>query len=716
MDRENKKILLENRYELIEKIGSGGMAHVYKAKCHRLNRFVAVKILKSEHTTNADFIKKFNDEAKSAASLTHPNIVSVYDVGCENDIHFIVMEYIDGITLKELIEKKRTLKWKDAMIITKQIVSAIEAAHKLHIVHRDIKPHNIMMTRDGVAKVTDFGIAKAVSDSTIQVSESNMGSVHYLSPEQARGGYVDDRSDLYSIGITLYEMLTGTVPFDGDSSVSVAMKHINETIIPPIEINKNIPVGVNDFVVKATRKDPRQRYQTATEMLADIAVVILSPHTHLMSADENQNSSMNSINSNYSPGGPRKFDKPKKTVNNKPSRIDSIDVGNFAKNTIAIVTSLLISIVILVISASVLLNRIDILNEKEYSVESFVGMNVNEIEKALRAKGFEVTREYVPDDKVEPFTILSQQPEAGIVKKGAKFTFIVSSAVDNYPVKNYRNNTDLRLINEDFKGTDVEIKVVEMYSETVEKGRIIGTRPGENEFVKKGDTLIVYRSKGKMFLDMPLTDFSGKTEEEARAILETLGLNVIVKPYIEPESEEEPIDEVPFTNTHEEQEENQESPGDFTPEPSYPNTGVETNPSDENSSEPTPTPTETPDPTLDPNYGKVVAQYPKAGTKVMSGDTVILYMSPIERYRQKVDIVLNYEEDMNISEYFTVKIDVLPNDATRIETIYDGIMHISELPNVFEIDVPSYGHAQVTIYINANLYCKYFLEGPGIKK
>ena len=331
MDRENKKILLGNRYELIEKIGSGGMAHVYKAKCHRLNRFVAVKILKSEHTTNADFIKKFNDEAKSAASLTHPNIVSVYDVGCENDIHFIVMEYIDGITLKELIEKKRTLKWKDAMIITKQIVSAIEAAHKLHIVHRDIKPHNIMMTRDGVAKVTDFGIAKAVSDSTIQVSESNMGSVHYLSPEQARGGYVDDRSDLYSIGITLYEMLTGTVPFDGDSSVSVAMKHINETIIPPIEINKNIPVGVNDFVVKATRKDPRQRYQTATEMLADIAVVILSPHTHLMSADENQNSSMNSINSNYSPGGPRKFDKPKKTVNNKPSRIDSIDVGNFAK-------------------------------------------------------------------------------------------------------------------------------------------------------------------------------------------------------------------------------------------------------------------------------------------------------------------------------------------------------------------------------------------------
>jgi len=701
MDKEIKKVLLGNRYELIEKIGSGGMAHVYKAKCHRLNRYVAVKILKSEYTSNEEFIRKFNNEAKSAASLTHPNIVSVYDVGCENDIHYIVMEYIDGITLKELIEKKKTLKWKDAMIITKQIVSAIEAAHKLHIVHRDIKPHNIMITRDGVAKVTDFGIARAVSDSTIQVGGANMGSVHYLSPEQARGGYVDERSDLYSIGITLYEMLTGTVPFDGDSSVSVAMKHINENIIPPIEINKNIPVGVNDFVVKATRKNPAQRYQTATEMLADIAVVMLSPHTPLITAAKDNGIQPEAGNPANIPQRQTKPEPANELPQGKSSRLDNLDVGAFAKYTAAIVISLVVSMVLMILSLGVLLNRLGYLKEPEYSVESFVGMNINEVEKALKSKGFKVVREYVPDESVEPYTILSQQPEAGIVKRGAQFTFIVSTAVDNYVVRDYRNNTDLRLINEDFKGTDVKIKVVEMFSNTVEKGRIISTRPGANEFIKDGETLVVFRSKGKAYLDMPLTDFTGKTEEEARAILEAMGLNVIIRPYVELEEEVPPPD-----NTTEE-------PG---ASPTEPVTEEETG--EEPGTEPTPenTPSPTPAPTVNPNYGKVMAQYPKPGTKVMNDDTVILYMSPVEHYRDKVNFVLIKENDMNIGEFFTLKMDVQASDGSRIETIYDGILHISELPKIFEIKVPTYGYAEVTLYINANLYCKYRLEGSGIRK
>ena len=226
--------MIDNRYEILEKIGNGGMATVYRAKCHVLNRYVAVKILRDEFTTDSEFIKRFNSEAQSAASLTHPNIVSIYDVGNEDNLYYIVMELIQGKTLKDIITEDGKLSWKWSINVAMQIASALETAHKNNIIHRDIKPHNIIITEDGIAKVTDFGIAKAVSNSTINAFGKTIGSVHYFSPENARGVYKDAKSDLYSLGVVLYEMVTGRVPFDADTPVSVALKHMQEEPIPTI--------------------------------------------------------------------------------------------------------------------------------------------------------------------------------------------------------------------------------------------------------------------------------------------------------------------------------------------------------------------------------------------------------------------------------------------------------------------------------------------------
>ena len=276
MDLEGR--LLSNRYELIEKIGNGGMAKVFKAKDQVLNRYVAVKILRDEFTTDQEFIKRFEAEAQAAASITHPNIVSVYDVGNEGNLYYIVMELIQGKTLKEIIiEEGSALPWKWSINIAIQIASALEVAHKNKIVHRDIKPHNIIITEDGIAKVTDFGIAKAVSNSTITAFGTTIGSVHYFSPEHARGGFTDSKSDLYSLGVVMYEMLTGRVPFDADTPVSVALKHMQEEPKPPIESNEKIPTAVNEIILKAMRKDTNLRYQSASEMLRDLNAALKNP-------------------------------------------------------------------------------------------------------------------------------------------------------------------------------------------------------------------------------------------------------------------------------------------------------------------------------------------------------------------------------------------------------------------------------------------------------
>ena len=268
-------LMVGGRYEILEKIGTGGMSDVYKAKDHKLNRLVAVKILKQEFAENENFVSKFVVEAQAAAGLMHSCIVNVYDVGDENGIHYIVMELVDGITLKKYIERKQRLSVKEAVSIAIQVAMGLEAAHNNHIIHRDIKPQNIMISKEGKVKVTDFGIAKAATSNTI--TSNVMGSVHYTSPEQARGGYSDAKSDIYSLGITLFEMLTGRLPFNGDTTVAIAIKHIQEELPSPRQFNDEIPVSVEKIVLKCCQKSPDRRYQNASELIADLKHSLISP-------------------------------------------------------------------------------------------------------------------------------------------------------------------------------------------------------------------------------------------------------------------------------------------------------------------------------------------------------------------------------------------------------------------------------------------------------
>lgn len=281
--------VLGGRYELLEKVGGGGMAIVYKAKCHLLKRYVAVKILRPELVENEEFIARFKRESQAAASLSHHNIVNVYDVGQEEDIHYIVMEYVNGETLKEYIIRNGRLDSMEAVRITLQICSALSHAHKRNIVHRDIKPQNILMDREGSVKVADFGIARAVTSATVTMAGANIiGSVYYFSPEQARGGYIDKKSDIYSLGIVLYEMVTGIVPFEGDSAISVAIKHIQEKVKPPGEVNPNIPVGLQHIIEKAIEKEPDSRYNSTETMASDLKTFMKEPDTlYIMNKDDN---------------------------------------------------------------------------------------------------------------------------------------------------------------------------------------------------------------------------------------------------------------------------------------------------------------------------------------------------------------------------------------------------------------------------------------------
>ena len=266
---------LSGRYEILSKVGAGGMSDVYKAKDHILSRFVAIKVLKQEFSEDSSFVTKFRAEAQSAAGLEHPNIVNIYDVGSENGLYYIVMEYVEGITLKTYIEKKGQLSFKESASIAIQVARGIEAAHNKNIIHRDIKPQNIIISTDGKVKVTDFGIAKATSSNTI--SSDVMGSVHYASPEQARNGFVDGRSDIYSLGIVMFEMVTGRVPFDGDTTVAVALQHLQEEIARPSIYAPDLPISFEKIILKCTQKTPDRRYQTIEELLTDIRRSLAHP-------------------------------------------------------------------------------------------------------------------------------------------------------------------------------------------------------------------------------------------------------------------------------------------------------------------------------------------------------------------------------------------------------------------------------------------------------
>ena len=512
--------LLGNRYEILENIGNGGMATVYKAKCHVLNRYVAVKVLRDEFTTDEEFVKRFNTEAQSAASLTHPNIVSVYDVGSEGDIHYIVMELIKGKTLKEIINEDGALSWKWSVNVAIQIASALETAHKNNIIHRDIKPHNIIITEDGIAKVTDFGIAKAVSNSTITAFGTTIGSVHYFSPEHARGGYTDAKSDLYSLGVVLYEMVTGQVPFNADTPVSVALKHMQEIPKEPMELNPNVPKAINDIIMKAMQKDTNLRYQNATEMLRDLSKALKNPNGDFVVTEKQEDFPTQRISTIYD-----KSEEAPSRRNNENKKEDG-KLKAFIKNHKAL--SLVLGGILLFVITILITNLvIKLVTKADVQIPDVVGMEQTEAQKTIedaKLKYEKKSEEYNKD--VPAGYIISQDPgymPNYNVKEGSTISVVVSLGQNLVKVPKVTGLTqeDAKKQLEDL---GLIVNVEETYSSKVEAGYVIEQSVKENEEIDAGESITIKVSKGTEKVTVP--DLTGKTESEAKTAIKDAGLKL----------------------------------------------------------------------------------------------------------------------------------------------------------------------------------------------
>lgn len=517
--------LLGSRYELVEKIGSGGMSTVYKATDKVLKRDVAVKILRDEFTTDEEFIKRFEAEAQSAARLTHANIVSIYDVGVEGNLYYIVMELIQGKTLKEIIiEEKGPLPWKWSVNVAIQIASALETAHRNNIVHRDIKPHNIIITEDGVAKVTDFGIAKAVSNSTITAFGTTIGSVHYFSPEHARGGFTDAKSDLYSLGVVMYEMVTGKVPFDADTPVSVALKHMQEEPEEPIENNPNVPVAINKIIMKALQKEVTLRYQSATEMLGDLKQSLKNPEGDFVEEIEYDHTASTQVIHTDRYGDIESKPNNKNKRGKKEGKFKQ-----FIKNHKAL--SIIVGLILLFsLSLGGTLAVLSITNPAEVEMPNVVGRSKEEAQKEIENAKlvFEVEKEEYNKEVPEGY-VISQDPtymeRFNKVKEGSTVSVIISKGQEKAKVPNVKGKEKeeaIKLI-EDAK---LKAEVVEENSKTVKEGYVISQETDANTEVFAGDTLIIHVSTGVEKAKVP--DVVGKTQADAKSTLEAQGFVVTV--------------------------------------------------------------------------------------------------------------------------------------------------------------------------------------------
>lgn len=518
--------ILNNKYEILEKIGVGGMATVYRAKDKKLNREVAIKVLKDEYTTDSDFIKRFNQEAQSAASLTHPNIVSVYDVGNENEIYYIVMELIKGKTLKEIIKDEGVPSWKWSVNIAKQIALALDTAHKNGLIHRDIKPHNIIITEDGMAKVTDFGIAKAVTNATMTAFGNTMGSVHYLSPEHARGGNTDAQSDIYSLGVVMYEMVTGRVPFDADTAVSVALKQVQEKPIAPIELNKKIPQGLNYIILKAMEKEPKLRYKDAADLLIDLEILIKNSEVDFNNLDEKVKESVTRI----LPIIPNSINK--ETIGNKQSIFEK---KKWLRPVMWI--SIAILVVILTMVITIVLGKKD--NGESY-IPNLTGefgeerLTKDEAIKQLELRGFkyEIIEEYNKD--VEKDRVIKQEPKFQDnykLKTGTVFKIYISKGEEMVDLPKDLVGKDVEEVKKQLTEKELQYEIREEFNEEKDnkKGIVfkIEPDPAKTEKIGKSEKIIIYVSKGpeKVKVKIP-KDLIGKDISEVKGILEKLKLKV----------------------------------------------------------------------------------------------------------------------------------------------------------------------------------------------
>lgn len=549
--------MIGNRYEVVEKVGTGGMADVYRAMDHRLNRYVAVKILKNEYSEDTKFVTKFRQEAQAVACLSHPNVVAVYDVGEEQGMHFIVMEFVEGITLKSYIEKKGKLSVREAVGIGIQIASGLEAAHNSHIIHRDIKPQNILISRDGTAKVTDFGIAKAASSNTITASA--MGSVHYISPEQARGGFSDEKSDVYSLGVTMYEMLSGTLPFTGESAVAVALAHIQEEAVPLTAMDATIPKGISDIVAKCMQKKADFRYPTSADLIADLKMFLQDPEGEygvvkplyentdtifIKPTDVNRIKAASQTTTGDSSMTAAELE------DKKAGEEDSGEVDPKLEKALiggSIVVAIIIGIVIIYVigkvfgfwggasgsteatptpevtssaaSATATPEASD--SAQKVTVENVAGVTTEEAKTALSQKGLSnVKVSEQQSDTVSAGKVISTDPEAGTeVEKDAEITLIVSSGTSTVQVPSVASMTVSKakstLAAEGFNAVEGS----KVYSDTVKAGLVAYSNPKGGAQASKGATITLYISKGPKRTTTTVPDLMGMTKAQAKEAL-----------------------------------------------------------------------------------------------------------------------------------------------------------------------------------------------------
>ena len=533
--------MLDNRYEILERIGTGGMAIVYKAKCHRLNRLVAIKILKSDLAQNEEFRRRFNAESQAVAQLSHPNIVSVYDVSRGGDMEYIVMELIDGITLKQYMEKRGQLNWRESLHFITQIMRGLSHAHSRGIIHRDIKPQNIMVLRDGSVKVADFGIA-CLADSAQTLTQEALGSVHYISPEQARGDRPDARSDIYSSGVVLYEMLTGRLPFEGESAVSVAIQHLSSIPLAPREINPDIPEQLELICMKAMAPDLEHRYQSADAMIADLEAFRKNPEVEMKF--------------DLSDLRPEENDEPTRTIRTMPSHTVTIPVHQPERNyprrerdedeeprragsgkrgvLVGAVTVAAVAVVIVLFKT--ILGSFAPTVVDQYQVPDLYNMTIEEAENDPRIEGvFEIQKagsEFSTD--VPEGHILRQDPKKGETRKGSQLVIQVwvSAGEETGEVPDLENKSeqDARILLEKLnKEYNLELTVeapeeLKQFSEEITEGYVIKTEPAQGEILKKGDTVKLILSKGPDIKPVTVLPFVGMSIDSVLSQLESYKL------------------------------------------------------------------------------------------------------------------------------------------------------------------------------------------------
>lgn len=581
-------MMIGDRYEILDKIGTGGMSDVYKAKDHKLNRFVAVKVLKQEFSENTNFVSKFRVEAQAAAGLVHPNIVGVYDVGEEDGINYIVMELVEGITLKKYIEKKSRLSIKEAISIAIQVSMGIEAAHNNHIIHRDIKPQNIMISRDGKVKVMDFGIAKAATSNTI--TSNVMGSVHYTSPEQARGGFSDEKSDIYSLGCTLFEMVTGHVPFDGETTVAIAIKHIQDEMPSPREYVPEIPICVEKIIYKCTQKSPDRRYQKMSELILDLKKSLVTPdedfvtmvdvdsaaatrtvtdeelasikertgalavediHMRLnedaakakpkkphfiLSDDEEEDYEEDETDESYDDDEEYEDDSYEdEEYEGDEDEYDDDDIDPKMERVttiLAIVAAVIIGVIALVLVA----NAIGIFkggssdsaeeSQKTVEVVNVVGFNIDAAKSTLEELYLSVDVKYEESDEAPENIVIRQSiPEGEMVEEHSLVILTVSSGVSGIEVPNVVGYEETQA-DTTLSALGFKVSKQTEYSDTVDEGYVISQTPEALEKIASGSTVVLTISAGPAEKMVSVPDLRGMTESEAKAKLTASNLKV----------------------------------------------------------------------------------------------------------------------------------------------------------------------------------------------